>query len=96
MKLDLFIQRVLQYDRTGEDDDVLELMTVLEKIGKELSIEDQGMVVKEIINRDLKAVQFIKTLPTDELGVDLAVEEAKLDESAFLKKQLDQLIEDSN
>ena len=34
MKLDLFIQRVLHYDRTGEDEDVIEIMTVMDKIGK--------------------------------------------------------------
>jgi hypothetical protein len=32
------------------------MMEVIEKIGKELGIEDQSMITKEIINRDLKAV----------------------------------------
>ena len=96
MKLDLFIQRVLNYDKTGEDTDILQMMEVIEKIGKELGIEDQSMITKEIINRDLKAVQYIKSLSTDDLGVELLDEDGKLDEELFLKNQLEQLIEYSN
>ena len=65
------------------------MMEVIEKIGKELGIEDQSMITKEIINRDLKAVQYIKSLSTDDLGVELLDEDGKLDEELFLKNQLE-------
>ena len=54
------------------------------------------MIIKEIVKRDLKAVQYIKSFSTDELGIDLTSEESKLDEGTFLKNQLDQLIDYSN
>ena len=65
------------------------MMEVIEKIGKELGIEDQSIITKEIINRDLKAVQYIKSLSTDDLGVELLDEDGKLDEELFLKNQLE-------
>ena len=97
LKLDMFIQRVIVYDKTNHDEDMLNLVCVFENIGTRLGIQEQSEVVQLIIKRDPKAVQIIKSQTYLDLGLEEERDEEEVhDETAFLTGQLQGLIDLSN